>query len=160
MSAAVRLLARLDAAGEAVELSPDGAGLALQAAMAPPPALLAEIRAAKPELVALLRDRAANDALPTPRFDNSEGGKCPPSAPAAPADDPAEIVAGLLRAASPLAGLPGARACRLCGRGIWCSPTWEGPPDRGLCAECWRAVPLDREVAAHNIIAAGWETAP
>ena len=173
MSAAVALLARLEAAGVVVGLSPDGAGLSLQAATAPAPDLLAEMRRLKPEIVRLLAGRSANDALPCPQFDDSEGGKDPPSAPAAPAmrrldlyrrraadatsgDDPerealmaeeaaptlpaerhAETVAALLLAASPLAGVPGAVACRSCQRGIWCSPSWRGPAPRDLCAECW-----------------------
>ncbi len=52
----------------------------------------------------------------------------------------AEAVAGLLMAASPLAGVPGAIACRGCGRGIWCSPSWKGPPPRDLCWQCSREV--------------------
>ncbi len=54
-----------------------------------------------------------------------------------PAERHAETVAALLLAASPLAGVPGARRCPACGRGIWCSPSWVGPPPRDLCAECW-----------------------
>ena len=46
-------------------------------------------------------------------------------------------VAALLLATSPLAGVPGARRCPACGRGIWCSPSWVGPPPPDLCAECW-----------------------
>lgn len=48
-------------------------------------------------------------------------------------------VAGLLLAASPLAGTPGAVACRSCSRGIWCSPSWRGPQPPDLCATCWAA---------------------
>lgn len=52
---------------------------------------------------------------------------------------PATVV-GLLRAASPLAGVPGARPCPGCGRGIWCSPSWRGPrPD--LCLACRKGTP-------------------
>ena len=47
-------------------------------------------------------------------------------------------VAGLMLAASPLAGVPGALACRGCGCAIWCSPSWKGPPPRDLCFDCWR----------------------
>ncbi len=48
-------------------------------------------------------------------------------------------VAGLLLAGSPLHGVPGAVACRGCGRGIWCSPSWQGsPPD--ICFACSRGV--------------------
>jgi hypothetical protein len=50
----------------------------------------------------------------------------------------AEAVAGLLMAASPLAGVPGAIACRGCGCAIWCSPSWKGPPPRDLCWNCAR----------------------
>lgn len=50
----------------------------------------------------------------------------------------AETVAGLLRAASPLAGTPGARPCRQCGRGVWTSPTWQGAQPPNLCAACFR----------------------
>ena len=47
------------------------------------------------------------------------------------------VVAGLLLTAGPLAGTPGARACKGCGRGIWCSPGWRGsPPD--ICFACSR----------------------
>ena len=52
-------------------------------------------------------------------------------------EDHAEAVAGLMRAASPLAGLPGARACRICGRGIWCASGWRGLP-RDVCWQCAR----------------------
>ncbi len=153
------LLARLEAAGVAMELSPDGVGLDLQAATAPAADLLAEMRRLKPEIMALLlAERAANDARPSQRFDMSEGGKCPPSAPVAPADDPAgpdeeravmmpakahaETVAALLRAASPLAGTPGARPCRSCGRGIWVSPSSPGPHPPDLCGACrWTSAP-------------------
>lgn len=48
---------------------------------------------------------------------------------------------GLLLAATPLAGTPGARPCRSCGRGIWCSPSWRGPLPPDLCAECFRKPP-------------------
>ena len=47
-------------------------------------------------------------------------------------------VAGLMLAASPLAGVPGALACRGCGCAIWCSPSWKGPPPRDLCWNCAR----------------------
>ena len=50
---------------------------------------------------------------------------------------PASLVSGLLRAASPLAGVPGAVPCRGCQRGIWISPSWRGPAPRDLCAECY-----------------------
>ena len=49
-----------------------------------------------------------------------------------------ERAAALLRAASPLAGVPGARPCRSCQRGIWTSPTCPGPHPPDLCAECRR----------------------
>lgn len=39
---------------------------------------------------------------------------------------------------SPLWALPGTRACRGCGRAIWCAPVWKGPPPPDLCLECWR----------------------
>ena len=59
-----------------------------------------------------------------------------------PAERHAEIVAGLLRAASPLAGVPGARPCRSCGRGIWVSPSSPGPHAPDLCAACrWTSAP-------------------
>ncbi len=48
----------------------------------------------------------------------------------------AEIVAGLLRAASPLAGVLRARPCRSCQRGIWVSPSAPGPHPPDLCAAC------------------------
>jgi hypothetical protein len=49
-------------------------------------------------------------------------------------------VAGLMLAALPLAGVPGALACRGCGRSIWRSPSWRGsPPD--LCFACARVTP-------------------
>ena len=51
-----------------------------------------------------------------------------------------KAVAGLLLAASPLAGLPGVVACRGCGRSVWCSPSWKGPPPRDLCWNCSREV--------------------
>ena len=48
---------------------------------------------------------------------------------------PSALMNGLLRAASPLAGTPGARPCRHCGRGIWVSSAWRGPaPD--VCLDC------------------------
>ena len=59
------------------------------------------------------------------------------AAPMLPAEAHAATVAPLLLAASPLAGVPGARRCPACGRGIWCSPSWVGPPPPDLCAECW-----------------------
>ena len=54
---------------------------------------------------------------------------------------PLALTNGLLRAASPLAGTPGARFCRSCQRGIWCSPSWRGPLPPDLCAECFRKPP-------------------
>ena len=53
---------------------------------------------------------------------------------------PLALTNGLLRGVSPLAGTPGARFCRSCQRGIWCSPSWRGPPP-DLCAECFRKPP-------------------
>ena len=47
-------------------------------------------------------------------------------------------VAGLMLAAAPMAGVPGALACRGCGCAIWCSPSWKGPPPRDLCWNCSR----------------------
>ena len=47
-------------------------------------------------------------------------------------------VAGMMLAASPMAGVPGAMACRGCGCAIWCSPSWKGPPPPDLCFDCWR----------------------
>ena len=64
------------------------------------------------------------------------------AAPTLPAEAHNAAVAALLLAASPLAGTPGARPCRSCGRGIWTSPTWAGPAPRDLCAECWRETAL------------------
>ncbi len=70
---------------------------------------------------------------------------CPPSAspaPMMPAGARSEGVAALRLAASPLAGMPGARPCRGCGRGIWCSPGWRGPAPRDLCGACfWATAP-------------------
>ena len=43
----------------------------------------------------------------------------------------------LMLAASPVASLPGAGACRRCRRGIWTSPSWPGPPP-DLCFPCSR----------------------
>ncbi len=43
----------------------------------------------------------------------------------------------LMLAASPLAGLPGARPCRICGCGVWCASDWRGLP-RDLCWRCAR----------------------
>ena len=48
-----------------------------------------------------------------------------------------QAVAGLLMAAGPLAGVPGARPCRICGCGIWCASDWRGLP-RNLCWRCAR----------------------
>ncbi len=48
---------------------------------------------------------------------------------------PLSLTAGLLRAASPLAGIPGAVACPACGRGMWCSPSWRGPRPT-ICRSC------------------------
>ena len=45
-----------------------------------------------------------------------------------------QAVTALMRVASPLAGVPGARPCRICGRGIWCSSGWRGLP----CDLCWQ----------------------
>ena len=59
------------------------------------------------------------------------------AAPTLPAAAHAETVAALLLAASPLAGVLGARPCRSCQRGIWTSPSWRGPQPPDLCAECW-----------------------
>ncbi len=55
-----------------------------------------------------------------------------------PAEAHSARAAALLRAASPLAGVPGARPCRSCQRGIWTSPTCPGPHPPDLCAECRR----------------------
>ncbi len=60
--------------------------------------------------------------------------------PMAVPEDHRKAVAGLLMAASPLAALPGALPCRGCGKAIWCSPSWEGPPPRDLCWQCSREV--------------------
>ena len=60
--------------------------------------------------------------------------------PMASPEDHKRAVAGLLMAASPLAGLPGALACRGCGRAVWCSPSWKGPPPPDLCWDCSREV--------------------
>jgi hypothetical protein len=60
------------------------------------------------------------------------------AAPMMPVEAHNATVAALLRAASPLAGAPGAVACRSCGRGVWCSPSWRGPQPPDLCAQCWR----------------------
>lgn len=46
--------------------------------------------------------------------------------------------------ASPLASVPGAVACRSCGRGIWRSPSWRGPQPPDLCAQCWRETDVER----------------
>ena len=51
-----------------------------------------------------------------------------------------QAAAAMLMAASPLVGVPGAVACRSCGRGIWCSPSWKGPPPPDLCWNCSREV--------------------
>ena len=49
---------------------------------------------------------------------------------------PLALTTGLLRAASPLAGIPGARPCPACGRGIWTSPSWRGSlPTLCRCCE-------------------------
>lgn len=53
---------------------------------------------------------------------------------------PFALTTGLLRAASPLAGVPGARPCRSCGRGIWTSPSWRGAQPVDRCSECWRGI--------------------
>ncbi len=54
-----------------------------------------------------------------------------------PAEAHSARVGGLLRAASPLfAGVPGARPCRSCGRGVWVSPSSPGPHAPDLCAAC------------------------
>ncbi len=57
---------------------------------------------------------------------------------------PITFTTGILRAASPLAGLPGAWPCRSCGRGIWVSPSWRGPQPPDLCAQCWRETDVER----------------
>ena len=82
--------------------------------------------------------RRARDAVSGPDIER-EAIMGEESAPTLPAEAHAATVAPLLRAASPLAGVPGAVACRSCGRGIWCSPSWRGPQPPDLCAECWRA---------------------
>ncbi len=48
---------------------------------------------------------------------------------------PLTFTTGLLRAASPLAGVPGARPCPTCGRGVWVSPSWRGPVPT-VCRSC------------------------
>ena len=60
MSAASRLRERLAEAGVALALDGNG-NLEWQAAAEPPPALLAEARRLKPELIALLRGETANE---------------------------------------------------------------------------------------------------
>ncbi len=225
MSAAARLMSRLEAAGVVVELSPDGKNLAWRAPAPPPPSLLAEVRDLKPAIIDLLARRGADrktlsargegisvpaspaspmmppaetkaeietplglpmadiirlvewvhaappgherrrlqaaarrmlaaghgkmetlqtllPALPL-RFEQADAEPdeeraaimAEESGPMLPAAAHAETVAGLLRAASPLAGLPGAWPCPRCGRGIWVSPSWPGPKPT-ICREC------------------------
>ena len=57
------------------------------------------------------------------------------SAPTLPAEAHRRQCEALLRAASPLAGIPGAVACPACGRGIWVSPSWRGPRPT-VCRSC------------------------
>ena len=83
----------------------------------------------------LIRQRAI-DATTGPDIER-EAIEAEEHQPMAAPDDHKRAVAGLLLAASPLAGLPGARPCRSCGRGIWCSSGWRGLP-RDLCFACAR----------------------
>ena len=84
--------------------------------------------------LALIRQRAI-DATIGPDIERA-AIMAEETAPMMPAKAHSETVTGLLRAASPLAGVLGARPCRSCGRGVWTSPTCPGPHPPDLCAEC------------------------
>ncbi len=86
----------------------------------------------------LIRQRAI-DATTGPDIER-QAIEAEETAPMAGAEAHAEAVAGLLLASSPLAGIPGAVACRSCGRRIWCSPSWRGSL-LDLCWDCWRKAP-------------------
>jgi hypothetical protein len=80
-------------------------------------------------------ERGAASAVPPPETDLA-----PEHAPMAPAEAHAAAVRALQRVALPfpgslLAGIPGAFACAICQRGIWCSPSWPGPPP-AICRQC------------------------
>jgi|UniRef100_A0A8J4M6N3 hypothetical protein len=80
--------------------------------------------------LALIRQRAI-DATTGPDIERA-ALMAEEAAPMASPEEHRAIVSGLL-----LAGLPGALACRGCGRGIWRSPSCRGaPPD--LCSTCQR----------------------
>ncbi len=72
----------------------------------------------------LIRQRAI-DAKSGPDIER-EAIQAEEAAPMLPAEAHNAAVAPLLRAASPLTSIPGARPCPACGRGIWCSPSWRG----------------------------------
>ena len=72
----------------------------------------------------LIRQRAI-DATSGPDIER-EAIQAEEAAPMLPAEAHNAAVAPLLRAASPLTSIPGARPCPACGRGIWCSPSWRG----------------------------------
>ncbi len=87
-------------------------------------------------LADLLRQRAAEAVAGDDP--EREAIRAEEAAPMMPAGRHAASLVPLLLTGSPLAGLPGAVACRSCGRGIWTSPSWRGPAPRDLCAACYR----------------------
>ncbi|WP_287787808.1 hypothetical protein [Acidiphilium sp.] len=91
MNAAARLMSRLEAAGVAVELSPDGENLAWRAPAPPPPSLLAEVRDLKPAILDLLARRGADRKTLSARGEGISVSASPASPMMPPVETKAEI---------------------------------------------------------------------
>ena len=109
-----------------------------------------EIAATLLPAVPLDREAAARVAIDGRHDPEREALMSEEAAPIVPAKAHNATLAPLLRAASPLAGIPGARPCPACGRGIWVSPSWRGSLPPNLCAECLAQRSREEAQAAAN----------